>query len=265
MRARGSSDDVLQRLGCTVTAVGLELPPNLSYEEWLAVACELGKEQGTLFWCIGDLWVYGEHRYGDRKALIESEEWQDLMGFAYSTCAHAAAAVRAFPESCRRRQRLTPSHHLEVASLPPRLADELLDLATTGKWSVRALREEKRRRIALLVPRATDSAEPAKAVVLKIVPAPEPETSDYALFPIPGDPRLEPEARYEPEPSPAEVQRRKIGQAKAGLRHVAAQLADATPQTLLLIRQEIKLLQAEVTKQLRQSDGGRGDTVVNFR
>jgi hypothetical protein len=86
----------------------------------------------------------GEQKYGVRKATVEDPNWR---GPRFSTCAHAATACRAF-ETCRRRQVLSFSHHIEVASLDdPVEADALLDwceetIPATGEpRSVRELRE----------------------------------------------------------------------------------------------------------------------------
>jgi hypothetical protein len=79
-------------------------------------------EQSTLWW-IGDWWAYGEHRYGDRKTLVESEEWN---GPAYDTCVGAVWVCDRF-EKLRRRSNLPVSFHREVAALPPEEADRVLD------------------------------------------------------------------------------------------------------------------------------------------
>jgi len=84
---------------------------------------------------IGDWWAFGEHQYGERKALVESEEW---TGPAFQTCAHAAAVCRKF-ETCRRRQVVGFFHHAEVAALPPEEADRLLN------WCQESLLQRKMR------------------------------------------------------------------------------------------------------------------------
>jgi hypothetical protein len=38
-------------------------------------------------------WAFGEHRYGNRKAIVEAENWD---GPAFSTCVNAATVARAF-------------------------------------------------------------------------------------------------------------------------------------------------------------------------
>jgi hypothetical protein len=274
MRARGSSDEVLEQLGCRHTPCGLEIPPGLSFEQWLTAFRELGKQGDKLFWEIGELWVYGEHRYGDRKALIRSEDWNDLAGVAYSTCTHAGTVVRAFPESCRRRQLLTPSHHVEVASLSPRMADALLDwaeepLARGGqRRSVRALREEKRRRLEQLV-RSVPTIEPTRSVAanLRIEPALEPEAATYALLRMPETPSLEPEVQQLLGPSQADVQRQRMNLFRAGLHYAKRHLpSDFTPDELEEAIEETKQLLDRLMKLRDQSGSDEwGDNVVNLR
>ena len=76
----------------------------------------------STLWCFGDWWAYGEHRYGDRKALVESEDW---FGPTFQTCADAAWVCQKF-ETSRRREVLQINYHREVAALPRRTADRLL-------------------------------------------------------------------------------------------------------------------------------------------
>ncbi len=96
----------------------------------------LGKVEQSTQWWVGDWWAYGEHRYGDRRKLVESETW---TGPAYQTCNHAAQVSRAF-EFVRRRTNLSFSHHQTLTSLKirPETADSLLDWCEApnlcGRW-----------------------------------------------------------------------------------------------------------------------------------
>lgn len=131
-----------------VLRVGWELPADMSREDWCAAGALLGKIERSVSWWLGDWWAYGESRYGDRKALVESDGWE---GPSFQTCSHAAVASRAF-EMCRRRHVVPFTHHIEVSALPPDEADRLLDwceetITTTGKpRSSRELRAELSRR-----------------------------------------------------------------------------------------------------------------------
>jgi N6-adenosine-specific RNA methylase IME4 len=94
----------------------------MAVEEWKAAGQTLGRIERAVMWWIGDWWAYGEHRYGDRKAIVEAPDW---TGPSYQTCANAANVCRAF-ETSRRREVLSFKHHAEVAALPPTDADRLL-------------------------------------------------------------------------------------------------------------------------------------------
>jgi hypothetical protein len=66
---------------------------------------------------------YPEARYGERKAIVEAEDWD---GPAYQTCRIAASVCGRF-ELFRRRNNLGFTHHAEVAAIPPAEADALID------------------------------------------------------------------------------------------------------------------------------------------
>src|SRR3984893_9259921 len=84
----------------------------------------------------GDWWAFGEHRYGDRKAMIEDESWN---GPGFQTCMNAGAVCKAI-ETSRRREALSFTHHSEVAALAPKQQDRFLDSAEAEGLSVMKLR-----------------------------------------------------------------------------------------------------------------------------
>lgn len=127
-----------------ITETGLTLPENLPYDEWREIGRQLQRAERSLMWWIGDWWAYGEHTYGSRKELVESE---GLSGASYKTCKNAASICREFERS-RRRDLLSFTHHAEVASLPPEQADQILDwceetIPETGE--ARSTREARQR------------------------------------------------------------------------------------------------------------------------
>lgn len=131
-----------------VLRVGWELPSDLTEAEWRAGGEFLGKVERCISWWIGDWWAFGEARYGERKAMVEAEDWE---GPDFGACRNAAVVSRAF-EMSRRRDVLSFSHHAEVAAIPAAEADALLDWAEEtipekGKpRSTRELRAEVHRR-----------------------------------------------------------------------------------------------------------------------
>jgi hypothetical protein len=87
-------------------------------------------------WWIGDWWAYGEHRYGDRAAIVQAPDW---TGPSYQTCREAARVARQF-QAPKRQAGLTFKHHQEVAALPEDQAEALLERAASEGLSTRAPR-----------------------------------------------------------------------------------------------------------------------------
>jgi hypothetical protein len=81
-----------------LTPTGLSLPDNLGVEQWQEVGLALGNARGGLMWAIGDWWAFGEHRYGERAAIVNSDEWE---GPKFQTCMIAATVCRRFETSSR--------------------------------------------------------------------------------------------------------------------------------------------------------------------
>jgi hypothetical protein len=57
----------------------------------------LGKIERSVSWWLGDWWAFGEARYGERKAIVDAEDWEGL-GFG------AVDAVLKHPVSRRRKE-----------------------------------------------------------------------------------------------------------------------------------------------------------------
>lgn len=153
---------------CTASATALTMPGELVATEWATVGARLAQATSAQLWWWGDWWAFGEHRYGDRSAVVLGHNWsgprrQNLMDLA-SVC-------RAF-ETSRRREALSFQHHREVAALPAEEADVLLDWAEEaatllGKpHSTRELRDERyRRELQLADTQKPLAVQPAVAVV----------------------------------------------------------------------------------------------------
>jgi hypothetical protein len=129
------------------TAISLNLPEDLSFDQWREIGDALGCTRNTINWVIGDWWRFGWHRYDECKQLVEN--WGRL---SLQTCEDAAWVAGAF-ETSRRRQVLSFGHHRAVAALEPAEQDELMDWCLEGvadgnrdRRSVWELREEIKRR-----------------------------------------------------------------------------------------------------------------------
>jgi hypothetical protein len=105
----------------------------LTQSDWEEIGTALGQLKSSSQWWIGDWWAYGEHRYGDRKAIIDSDDWQ---GVSYGTCRDYAMVAKAF-ELSERYDNLSFSHHDKVITLPKDWRKKLLD------WACEPLKQGK--------------------------------------------------------------------------------------------------------------------------
>jgi anaerobic selenocysteine-containing dehydrogenase len=134
-----SGADTGPRAGGCLTPVSWEAAERLTFEGWVAQGRRIGAIGRAVGWWIGDWLRYGNARYGERyarAARLTGYDAQTLMNMAY---------VASRFEISRRREKLSWSHHAEVAALPPHAQDAWLERAEDERLSVRCLREEMRR------------------------------------------------------------------------------------------------------------------------
>ena len=117
-----------------ITPVGLELPESLTLEQWLALGERLRQFERSVLWWIGDWWRFGQRKYG------KAAETAAVTGKAYQTVRDAAWVATKFSDLSRRRDNLSWSHHREVAALPEKAQDKLLNQAERQGWSRNELR-----------------------------------------------------------------------------------------------------------------------------
>jgi hypothetical protein len=140
-------------------AMALAIPKKQTFDQWVEMGRELADGQKVINWWVGDWWAAGTHRYGER-AKVAAE---GIFGREFQTIANVASVCRSF-ETSRRREALTFSHHAEVAALPPKEADGLLDRAEHEGLSRRDLRiEAMKRKVALGLFKPRDQGEPDPA------------------------------------------------------------------------------------------------------
>lgn len=111
----------------------------LELGDWVRQGHWLGVLTRASGWWLGDWLRYGNARYGERyrtAAAITGYDVQTLMNQAY---------VASRFTTSRRREKLSFSHHAELAALPLAEQDRWLDHAEGSGLSVRALRSELRR------------------------------------------------------------------------------------------------------------------------
>lgn len=119
-----------------ISPVGLKLPKKMDYDAWVRLGEQLTRMHEASSWAIADWLFYGEWEYGRRY-----EEAIELTGLSYQALNDLKYVAGRFDIS-RRREKLSISHHREVAALPPPDADRLLAQASDEGWSRNRLRDE---------------------------------------------------------------------------------------------------------------------------
>lgn len=111
---------------------------NLEHPEWVRWGRRLGATSRVSNWWVGDWLEYGASRWGEKYS-----EAARITGYDVKTLRNIAYVARRFDLS-RRRDKLTWSHHAEVAVLEPHEQDRWLDRALADHLSVADLRTELR-------------------------------------------------------------------------------------------------------------------------
>ncbi len=119
-------------------AMGYELAPGCTFEEWEAHGAMLFDMQHKTPFLIGDWVTAGEQAYGEKYAQA-----LDSVKLRYETLRQYVWVCQQV-ELSRRLDKLTFSHHHAVASLPPEKQDEMLALAVAEGWSSKELRKAVR-------------------------------------------------------------------------------------------------------------------------
>lgn len=157
----------------TATPTGIEMPEDLTEREWLDVGQTLASIDHALTWWVGDWWIADSWNYGER--IVDGEVAPDLgVRLSAQTLKNAGSLCRAFKRS-RRRDLLSPAHHVEVQSKTEDEQDAWLDLAEANGWTVKELRaqikiEEARLRDLAKIPAAGGTATVTKANALDWLP-----------------------------------------------------------------------------------------------
>ncbi|GAA4818657.1 LmbU family transcriptional regulator [Streptomyces ziwulingensis] len=133
-RRRPPGEGASRGSGVVTTRVGLQIPSDLSFEEWEHAGSQIAGLLDSSSWWLGDWLVYGKDHYDDRY-----QRGIRAVGLKYQTLRNYAWVSRRF-EMRRRRAKLTFQHHAEVASLPVDEQEELLSRAEVLNWTTKQLR-----------------------------------------------------------------------------------------------------------------------------
>ncbi|MFF2963927.1 LmbU family transcriptional regulator [Streptomyces sp. NPDC057963] len=116
------------------TRVGLEIPVDLTFEDWERAGQQLASVVNSSVWWLGDWLVHGRDNFSDRYKRGVRE-----AGLSYQTLRNYAWVSRRF-ELSRRRPCLSFQHHAEVASLSVPEQELFLDRSEQMRWNTKQLR-----------------------------------------------------------------------------------------------------------------------------
>lgn len=112
----------------------LKVPDNITVADLSALGRMLDAEDESLQWALGDWWVQGTHRYGDRARRVA----QGIFKHKYQTLMDYGSVCRSIKPSIR-IEGLFFSHHRVVAPFEAPKQKEWLAKAAENKWSLREL------------------------------------------------------------------------------------------------------------------------------
>lgn len=129
----------LERLERSVTMTALVIPDGVGYDQWSKFAEGISIERkriknGSLMFYVGDWLAYGERNLAEKYA-----EALEVTGYNKSTL-YNAKYVASSIEPERRREDLSWSHHLAVASLEKEEQDQMLAWASEKSLTTAQLR-----------------------------------------------------------------------------------------------------------------------------
>jgi hypothetical protein len=130
-------DDFFQKFCKFEEGVGLTFKRNTPFEAWQSITEGFGAHHLKGLFILGDCLRQGEEMYGDKYAQVIDPRRYDIK-----TLQNAMWVCKAIASE-RRRKELSFSHHREVAGLPPKVQDALLDEAVKSNWTVRDIKKAK--------------------------------------------------------------------------------------------------------------------------
>lgn len=166
----------------SLTSVAWSPRSELGLADWIEQGRRLGVIGRGAAWWIGDWLCYGNERYGERyvrAARVTGYDVQTLMNMVY--------VASRIPVS-RRREKLSWSHHADVAAFDGDRQEHWLAQAEAERWAVRDLRaqlrdERRRAGAAAGVGPAAGPASPPGAP--EHASAPEDPADGYAVVVCP--------------------------------------------------------------------------------
>ena len=127
---------------CDISSTGAGFKAALQFPRWLVIGKELLRVEAATAWWIGDWLNFGEKSYGEKY-----KDALSIVGLEYQTI-REYGWVAASVAPAHRNDKLSWSHHRELAALDAGQQVKWLTAAADGKWSVSQLRQMLRSSLA---------------------------------------------------------------------------------------------------------------------
>ena len=128
------NDDNSLDVPVKMTSVSLSLPPGITYDEWAAVGVRIQRTHRSILFWAGDWLLHGQRAFGERFAQAI-----EVTGHSAQTLMNGLWVCERI-EPSRRREKLSFTHHAEVAALSPSDQEIFLSRAVDEGLSTRELR-----------------------------------------------------------------------------------------------------------------------------
>lgn len=133
--------------GAVFTGIELQLPEELSLEDWSAIGRKLCRTDQVVKWWLGDWAAFGagdkERKQKDWRKYGKLKEFAEANGIDYGTLRNLAWVSRSITLS-RRRDNVQWSKHAEVAPLPGEQQERWLEKVEADDLSCAELRRQIR-------------------------------------------------------------------------------------------------------------------------
>jgi hypothetical protein len=120
----------------------LNLPDQMTFDDWMKVGEQLHACDASVLWWIGDWLLYGENTYAERFAKAIQ-----LTGYTQDRLKEARRVAAAFPREERSEEAAWELHRV-AANLPREVRVEAVREAAAKHWSIREFKAEVARRAA---------------------------------------------------------------------------------------------------------------------
>lgn len=116
------------------TRTSLNLPVQMSFDDWLGVGAQLNEMEQSVQWWVGDWLIYGEATFAEKLAKAA-----ELTGYSIDRLKEARKVSAAYPADTR-SENLGWTHYRAAVQLPPEQRANVIRQAEEQGWTTKDTR-----------------------------------------------------------------------------------------------------------------------------